>query len=150
MWYGSRATDKYSGTSYEHRRAWVEDKVLWLSSVFSIGICAYAVMSNHVHLVLCVDKDKAMSWSDKQVVGRWHRLHRGTLLSQKFMRNELLSDSEWISLKETIGVFHQRLYDISWLMASLSEPIARQANKENGYTVRFYSLPSLALTFRAS
>jgi hypothetical protein len=25
-------TDKYSGTSYEHRRAWVEDKVLWLSS----------------------------------------------------------------------------------------------------------------------
>jgi REP element-mobilizing transposase RayT len=58
MWYGSRAIDKYSGTSYEHRRAWVEEKVLWLSSVFSIGICAYAVMSNHVHLVLCVDKDE--------------------------------------------------------------------------------------------
>ena len=53
-------TDKYSGTSYEHRRAWVEDKVLWLSSVFAIDICAYAVMSNHVHLVLCVDKDKAL------------------------------------------------------------------------------------------
>jgi REP element-mobilizing transposase RayT len=131
-------TDKYSGTSYEHRRAWVEDKVLWLSSVFAIGICAYAVMSNHVHLVLCVDKDKAMSWSDKQVVGRWHRLHRGTLLSQKFMRNELLSDNEWISLKETIAIYRQRLYDISWLMASLSEPIARQANKEDGCTGRFW------------
>jgi REP element-mobilizing transposase RayT len=131
-------TDKYSGTSYEHRRAWVEDKVLWLSSVFAIGICAYAVMSNHVHLVLCVDEDKAMSWSDKQVVGRWHRLHRGTLLSQKFMRNELLSESEWISLKETIAVYRQRLYDISWLMASLSEPIARQANKEDGCTGRFW------------
>jgi REP element-mobilizing transposase RayT len=121
MWYGSRATDKYSGTSYEHRRTWVEDKVLWLSSVFAIGICAYAVMSNHVHWVLCVDKDKAMSWSDKQVVGRWHRLHRGTLLSQKFMRNALLS-----------------------------EPIARQANKEDGCTGRFYSLPSLAFTLRAN
>jgi REP element-mobilizing transposase RayT len=131
-------TDKYSGTSYEHRRAWVEDKVLWLSSVFAIGICAYAVMSNHVHLVLCVDKDKAMSWSDKQVVSRWHRLHRGTLLSQKFMRNALLSESEWISLKETIAVYRQRLYDISWLMASLSEPIARQANKEDGCTGRFW------------
>jgi REP element-mobilizing transposase RayT len=131
-------TDEYSGTSYEHRRAWVEDKVLWLSSVFAIGICAYAVMSNHMHLVLCVDKDKAMSWSDKQVVGRWHRLHRGTLLSQKFMRNELLSESEWISLKETIVIYRQRLYDISWLMASLSEPIARQANKEDGCTGRFW------------
>jgi REP element-mobilizing transposase RayT len=48
--------DRYSGTSYEHRRAWVKYKVLWLSSVFAIGICAYAVMSNHVHLVLRVDK----------------------------------------------------------------------------------------------
>jgi hypothetical protein len=33
------------------------------------------------------------------LVGRWHRLHRGTLLSQKLMRNELLDESEWISLK---------------------------------------------------
>jgi hypothetical protein len=38
-------TDKYSGTSYEHRRAWVEDKVLCLSSVFAMGICAYALTS---------------------------------------------------------------------------------------------------------
>ena len=62
--------DSYSGQSYEHRRGWVEQRLLFLSSVFSIDICAYAVMSNHVHLVLCVDKDKAMSWSDNQVVGR--------------------------------------------------------------------------------
>ena len=45
------------------------------------------------------------------------------------MRNELLSDSEGISLKEIIAVYRQRLYDISWLMASLSEPIARQVSE---------------------
>jgi putative transposase len=94
---------------YEHRRSWVEDKVLWLSSLFDIGICAYAVMSNHVHLVLCVDKDKAMSWSDKQVVGRWHRLHRGTLLSQKFMRNELLSESEHMMQAFKIHTHRKRI-----------------------------------------
>jgi hypothetical protein len=99
-----------------------------------------------VHLVLCVDKDKAMSWSDKQVVGRWQRVHRGPLLSQKFMRNALLSESECISLKETIAIYRQRLYDISWLMASLSEPIARQANKEDGCTGRFYSKASASPT----
>jgi hypothetical protein len=33
-----RAIDEYSGTSYEQRWTWVEDKVLWLSSVFAIGI----------------------------------------------------------------------------------------------------------------
>ncbi|MFT6141439.1 MAG: hypothetical protein ACJAXN_002673 [Psychromonas sp.] len=35
-------------------------------------------------------------------------------------------------------------------MRSLDEPIARQANKEDSCTGRFYSLPSMALTLRAS
>jgi hypothetical protein len=48
-------TDKYTGQSYEHRRAWVQERLLFLSSVFSIGICAYAVMSNHTHVVAYVD-----------------------------------------------------------------------------------------------
>jgi hypothetical protein len=41
------------------------------------------------------------------------------------------------------------LYDISWFMASLSELITRQVNKEDGYTDRFYSLPSLASKLQA-
>ena len=55
--------DKVSGKSYEHRRQWVEDELLKLGQVFAIDICAYAVMSNHTHVVLCVDKDIALDWS---------------------------------------------------------------------------------------
>jgi hypothetical protein len=55
--------DKFTEQSYEHRRDWVEERLLFLSSVFSIDICAYAVMSNYTHVVLCVDKDLADSWS---------------------------------------------------------------------------------------
>ena len=55
-----------------------------------------------------------------------------------------------ISLEETVTIYRQRLYDISWLMRNLNEHIARVANKEDGCTGRFYSLPSLALTLRAS
>ena len=32
--------DNYSGQSYEHRRAWVEERLLFLSSVFSIDSAA--------------------------------------------------------------------------------------------------------------
>ena len=48
----------------KHRRQWIEDRLLELASVFSIELCAYAVMHNHYHVVLFVDKDNADGWSD--------------------------------------------------------------------------------------
>jgi len=130
--------DKFTGQSYDHRRGWVEARLLFLSSVFAIDVCAYAVMSNHTHVVVCVDKDLADGWSMKEVVRRWHRLYQGTLLSQKYQKEEQLSISEMLSLEETVTIYRQRLYDISWLMRNLNEHIAREANKEDGCTGRFW------------
>lgn len=70
--------------SYEQRDGWVEERLLFLSSVFSIGICACAVMSDHTHVVACVYKALANNWSMKEVIKRWHPLYQGTLLSQKY------------------------------------------------------------------
>jgi hypothetical protein len=47
--------DKFTGKGYEHRQSWVEERLLFLSSVFSIGICAYTVMLNHAHVVQCMN-----------------------------------------------------------------------------------------------
>ncbi|MDM5148241.1 hypothetical protein OB938_00035 [Aeromonas salmonicida] len=63
--------DAHSGQSYEHRRQWVVDKLGQLSRLFAIGICAYAVMSNHYHLVLKVGPDTAANWSEREVAERW-------------------------------------------------------------------------------
>jgi REP element-mobilizing transposase RayT len=122
--------DKYTGQSYEHRRGWVEERLLFLSSVFSIDICAYAVMNNHTHVVLCVNKDLADNWSMEEVIKRWHQMYQGTLLSQKYSRGHKLSKGEYISLDETVTIYRQRLYDISWLMRNLNEYIAREATKK--------------------
>ena len=64
--------DKYTGQSFEHRRGWVEDKLLKLGEVFAIDICAYAVMSNHTHMVLHVDVEQANLWTMDEVITRWH------------------------------------------------------------------------------
>jgi REP element-mobilizing transposase RayT len=96
--------DKFTGQSFEHRRGWVEERLLFLSSVFSIGICAYAVMNNHTHIVLCVDKDLTDNWSMEEVIKRWHQMYQGTLLSQKYSRGHKLSKGECISLDETVTI----------------------------------------------
>ncbi len=130
--------DKYSGQSYEHRRGWVEERLLFLSTVFAIDICAYAVMNNHTHVVLCVDKALADNWDSDEVLRRYHKLHRGTLLTQKFMNGDTLSQGELITFDETVETYRQRLYEISWFMRDLNEYIAREANKEDGCTGRFW------------
>jgi hypothetical protein len=101
-------------------------------------------------VVLSVDKNLAQSWSMEKFIKRWHQLYQGTLLSQKYQRGDKLSKNECISLEETVTIYRQRLYDISWLMRNLNEYIAREANKVDKCTGRFYLPPSLALTLRAS
>jgi REP element-mobilizing transposase RayT len=130
--------DNYSGQSYEHRRGWVEKRLLFLSSVFAIDLCAYAVMSNHVHVVLHVDVKQTQVWSDYDVVQRWHRLHKGTLLTQMFARGDTIGKGQRLTLDNTITEYRRRLHDISWLMRNLNEYIARRANKEDECTGRFW------------
>lgn len=133
--------DKLTGHSYEHRRQWVEDRLLFLGSIFSIDICAFAVMSNHTHVVLHVDKEQALNWSEHDVLERWHKLHGGTLLTQRYMHaslREQMSNAQLKMVSLTVEVYRQRLFDISWFMRCLNEHIAREANKEDNCTGRFW------------
>ena len=79
--------DTLTGQNYEHRRAWLEDRLLELPKVFAIDIAAYAIMSNHYHVILHINTERANSWSDHEIVERWHQLFNGTVLSQKYLKN---------------------------------------------------------------
>ncbi|KPH63157.1 transposase [Pseudoalteromonas porphyrae] len=130
--------DRFTGKSFEHRRGWVEDKLLSLAKVFCIDVCAYAVMSNHTHLVLYVDDKKAERLNDKAIIIRWHKLCKGTVLTNKYIQGEKISDAERFFLDKTITEYRERLTSISWFMRQLNEDIARKANKEDGCTGRFW------------
>jgi len=66
--------DKLTRRDFSHRKDIVERRILGLGGLFSVGIYAYAVMSNHVHVVLTVQPDQANQWSADEVVERWLRL----------------------------------------------------------------------------
>ena len=130
--------DALSGQSYEHRRGWVEDKLHFLSQGFAIEVCAYALMSNHYHVVLFVDEAKAKQWHISEVLERWHRLHKGTLLTQQYCRGETLAKPLLDIVKATAEVYRKRLMKISWFMGYINEGIARAANQEDNCTGRFW------------
>ena len=133
--------DKLTGQNYEHRRQWVEDRIHFLSDIFAIDVCAYAVMSNHTHVVLHIFKGKADAWSVEEVITRWHRLHKGTLLTHQYMCSKQRTDMDASAIRtveEIVDVWRQRLADISWFMRSLNEYIARQANQEDNCTGHFW------------
>nr|WP_243638364.1 transposase [Shewanella frigidimarina] len=130
--------DNSTGENFEHRREWVDSHILELATIFAIDICAYVVMSNHLHVVVKVDADKVKLWSDKDVLVQWHKGFKGTLLTQKFVKGEDLNEFEMKTVNDCITLYRQRLVDISWFMRSLSEPIARMANKEDKCTGRFW------------
>ncbi|MCW8880742.1 MAG: transposase [Sedimenticola sp.] len=130
--------DPLTGRSYEHRRGWIEERLLALSRSFAIAISAYAVMHNHTHVVLYVDTERATNWSQRQVVEQWHGLFNGTQLSQRFLKDDPLCTAEWAQLQVVIETWRERLQSVSWFMRCLNETIARQANAEDGCTGRFW------------
>jgi hypothetical protein len=130
--------DHYSGKNYEHRRQWIVDRVRLLSSVFAIDVCAYAIMSNHYHLALKVCPEQLEGLSDDDILDRWCALFKGPLLVQNYRSGEALTPFERATLSDIAGVWRKRLSDISWFMRCLNQPIACQANREDGCTGKFW------------
>ena len=130
--------DAHTGRCFEHRRQWIEDKLQALAGVFALELCAYAVMSNHFHVVLYVDREEAEQWSVDEVIERWHQLFQGNLLSHRYQEGASLSKAELRRLHELAETWRARLMDISWFMRVVNESIARQANAEDHCTGRFW------------
>ena len=127
--------DHYSGQSFEHRRGWIEKRIHLVAECFAVAIDAYAVMSNHLHLVLRIDPNEALRWTDDEVAARWVRLfppREGSDVAVEVKRLRLLADPA------RIDTLRQRLGNLSWLMRCLVEPIARRANREDGCKGRFW------------
>jgi len=90
-------------------------------------------------VVLHVDKQRALDWSDEEVVERWMQLYKGDLLVDKWLQApDLLSNPMLKVVKETIEKWRERLYSIEWFMRGVNETIARMANEEENCKGRFW------------
>jgi REP element-mobilizing transposase RayT len=133
--------DHTTGQNFDHRRSWIEERIGQLSSVFAIDVAAYAVMSNHYHLVVRIDEKRVQEWSDYEVLKRWTKIFAGPLFVQRYLdkdQRENLSAAQLSQVDEYIELYRARLCDLSWYMRVLNETIARKANAEDNCTGRFW------------
>ena len=127
--------DPDTGENFDHRRGWIERRLLLLTEVFPIDVYAYAVMSNHYHIVVNYCPARALEWSDAEVARRWLRV-----FGQRSTDPQIRATQEAALLADPIRLaeLRCRLSDLSWYMKSLNENIARRANEEEGRTGRFW------------
>lgn len=122
--------DPLTGVDHEQRKLTIEARIKQLGEIFAVGIYAYAVMSNHLHVVLAVEPQAAAQWTDEEVADRWLRLFP--------MRETERQEARRLTLLASIARYRERLSDLSWFMKCLDEHIARRANAEDGVTGRFW------------
>ena len=132
--------DHFSGRDFDHRRGWIAERIKQLGSIFAIDIAAYAVMSNHYHVVVRVDRERALGWSVEEVLTRWTGLFTGPLLVVRYLSSARaeMTGAEIARVEELAEGYRTRLHDLSWFMRTLNEHIARLANAEDGVKGRFW------------
>lgn len=124
-------TDPITQQNYEHRREWVKRKMMVLSQLYCIDICAYAIMSNHYHLVLHINREKALNLSAYEVVERWQQAHKLPNIVSRWLEGQLTNKAELEVCLSIIESWRERLWSLSWFMKELNFEIACQANKED-------------------
>jgi REP element-mobilizing transposase RayT len=131
--------DPYSGKSYEHRREWIRERLEFLASIFGIDCLTYTVLSNHMHVVLRSRPDVVRRWSNRKVAEQWLRLFPKRRHKDGAPKPPTDGELRMItSDKRRLAELRLRLSDISWWMRCTAENIARQANREEESSGRFW------------
>lgn len=142
-------TDRRTGRDYSHRKQWIRDRLQQLAAIFAVEVLSYAVMGNHLHLVIRTRPDLAAGWSPAELAARWW-----ALFPQRRHSDGSASEPTAAELQKLIGSDvltadkRRRLANVSWFMKCLAEPIAKRANREDEVTghfweARFKALPLL-------
>ena len=118
--------DLLTGKDFSHRRDWIEQRLLFLASVFSVEIFGYAILDNHYHLLANFMPKEAKQWSAEEVARRWLLLYpkKTPEATEQFIE---LTTSNFERTEE----LRHRLSFSPYFMKELNQYIARLANHED-------------------
>ena len=127
--------DPLTKRDYSHRRDLIKQRLFALADIFAVGIHSFAVMSNHVHLVIRVEPELTATWADQEVAERGVALHCPAKFTEIARQNRI---DAWRTDPERLEELRIKLGSLSSFMQALNQSIAIDANKEDGCTGKFW------------
>jgi REP element-mobilizing transposase RayT len=67
--------DRFSGKNFDHRKAWLQERMKGLAGIMAVDVLGFPVMSDHIQLLLRIWPGIVASWSDEEVARRWWQQH---------------------------------------------------------------------------
>lgn len=132
-------TDECSGKNYDHRKQWLQDRLQFQAGQFGVDVLGFAILSNHIHVVLRNRPDVVKDWSDVEVARRWWNMFPKRRDKDRNPKEPTDFELQMIIANpERLAEIRERLSNISWFMRCLVEPIARSANREDLCSGRFW------------
>ncbi len=102
------------GEGMHDRKSWIEQRLQELAEIFSVAVAGFAILDNHLHLLVRLDPDLGQGWSDEDVVRRWGRLfpprdkaRQVVEVSEEWVQARL-KDARWVATARL------RLQSLSW------------------------------------
>ena len=129
--------DRVRRKDYSHRKQALKERLFRLVKCFAVELHGFAIMSNHFHLVLRYDPCACHRWTRVEVAERWvaATAHKHVLDDTRQVRARVTAIS---SDPETVQRLRHRLGSLSAFMQQLKQPVARNANLEDGVTGHFF------------
>lgn len=100
-----------------------------LASSMAVMVAGFALMDNHVHLLLKVDTEAGRAWSDEEVARRWLALHpaRDGYFRPVGVSDELVD--AFVSDGDAVSVAREKLMSISQFMKEFKQEVTQQINR---------------------
>jgi len=97
----------------------------------AVGVAGFAIMDNHVHLLLKVDTESARGWSEREVARRWLGLHP----PRDGYRRRIDIEDEHVDTLLTdptpghVDLLREKLTSISQFMKELKQEVTQEINR---------------------
>ena len=123
------------------RTTWIIQRLEFLASIFAIDVIEYAILINHIHLILGTRPDLAWCWTDEEVAERWLLLRAAGpmgVVVEPAARPSPEAIRAAAADEASIDDWRRRLADLGWFHKELKEPCAKAWNELDNVTGHFW------------